>query len=38
MKREHGWINFDGLEDFGFTNMRPLEEQKERAGRNESLR
>ena len=23
-KREHGWINFDGLEDFGFTNMRPL--------------
>ena len=37
-KREHGWINFDGLEDFGFTIMRPLEEQKERAGRNESLR
>jgi Fe2+ transport system protein FeoA len=37
-KREHGWINFDDLEDFGFTNMRPLEEQKERAGRNESLR
>ena len=26
-KREHGWINFDGLEDFGFTKMRPLEEQ-----------
>ena len=37
-KREHGWINFDGLDDFGFTNMRPLEEQQERAGRNESLR
>jgi hypothetical protein len=38
VKREHGWINFDGLEDFGFTNMRPLEEQQERAGRNKSLR
>ena len=36
--RDHGFINFDGLDDLGFTSMRPIEEQQERAEKNKSLR